>query len=64
MVLLGYYLTAILYKLLLIASLTNIGVFYFGIIRRRVYNNTISGLLNSRAYRRVSALRRAAVKAA
>jgi len=55
---------AILYKLLLITSLINIGVFYFGIIRRRVYNNIIGGLLNSRAYRRVSALRRAAVKAA
>jgi len=55
---------AILYKLLLIASLINIKVFYFGIIGSRVYNNIISGLLNSRAYRRVSALRRAAAKVA
>ena len=55
---------AILYKLLLITSLTYIRVFCFRIIRRRVYNNIISGLLNSRAYRRVSALRRATIEAA
>ena len=54
---------AIFYKLLFITSLINIKVFYCRIIRRRIYNNIISGLLNNKAYRKANVFKKTAVKA-